>query len=199
MATEIKPVRQLDFLDVPEKAGRVVVGPMIKPRRRTNGIPYNKREQFYRIANSRNITPVDDREDRYAEAVELLCNSLGVRSMNTDDGILPLIVCPPEQVWGRFDAEYRRSQEIAESNGERYSIAKQLYASIVRRGFHVQDYPDLVCDAAEKAGLKYLDLPSGRFDLLDRKGIQGKKRDEIISHGLTLLRKFHYPTEPRPI
>ena len=80
-------------------------------------------------------------------------------------------------------------QEIKENQLER-DVAKALYKSLVKIGFRIDDYLDIVRDVFREAGQERISV-SG-----EDKPVYRLKRQEIIDYAKSLLDKYDFPTEP---
>ncbi len=186
--TEMSGLEQLTLFDTRNA--------VVKPRRKTNPITPKMGESFYRLANIQGITPDKPLND-YAAMIELLSNTLKVRSLNGEGSRMPLYSCLPDhidQLTSKFVEEYREAQAEVEKGNNEYDFAKFMYNGLIEGGFSLNDYPDRICDAAELARIIPLNLKSGAFDPRYRKGIKGQTREEIIDYGYAALRKYHFKT-----
>lgn len=171
-------------------------GPVIVPRRKTSKISREMRESFYRLANEQDVVPGKLDDENYPQVVELLCNTLGLRSLNAEGGKMPIMNCEPKQVRAVFMRYYGEAQRQLEPEKVEKTLAYVIFRSVTDRGFSLEDYPDVICDVAESLDMKELNLPSGSFKLSNRQEIQGKTRNEIVSYSKALLRKYNLPNSP---
>lgn len=69
-------------------------------------------------------------------------------------------------------------------------MAKDLYKSLVKIGFRIDDYPDVVRDVFREAGQRRISVSGGD------KPVYRARRQEIIDYAKSLLYKYDFPTEP---